>query len=128
MSAGYINPLPGVPIVESPFFDVLSEQFAGDAEVLRVARDLNRDGYAIIDFPDPGFDARAAALRHDDRDVTRIEHRQQNLDGGFDVEHLQLADHCGRDRIAEFRLIGIDMQQHVRLVDDADDLVAVHDR
>lgn len=65
MNAGFANPLPGVPIVESPFFDELSPQFADDAEVQRIARDLNRDGYAIIDFPDPEFEARAAALRRD---------------------------------------------------------------
>jgi hypothetical protein len=60
-----VNPLRGVPIVESPFFDRLSASFADDPETLRVARDLHRDGFAIIDFPDPDFDARAAALRRD---------------------------------------------------------------
>jgi hypothetical protein len=64
-SAASPNPLPGVPIVESPFFDELSAAFADDAEALRVARDLNRDGYAIIDFPDADFDQRATALTRD---------------------------------------------------------------
>jgi phytanoyl-CoA dioxygenase PhyH len=62
MNAGLVNPLPGVPIVESPFFEVLSGSFAEDAEAVRIARDLNRNGYAIFDFPDPDFAARAAAL------------------------------------------------------------------
>jgi hypothetical protein len=65
MAAPVVNPLPGVPIVESPFFDVLSASLAGDPEALRAAQDLHRDGYAIIDFPDPQFDIRADALRRD---------------------------------------------------------------
>lgn len=45
------NLLPGVPLVESPFFD---EQVATlPPEHARVARDLNRKGYAVIDFSDP---------------------------------------------------------------------------
>ena len=59
------NPLPGVPIVESPFFDVLSQSFAGDAELLRIAQDLHRDGFAVFDFPAADFDAHAAALKKD---------------------------------------------------------------
>jgi len=60
-----VNPLPGVPVVESPFFNVLAEGFAEDPELLRIARDLNRDGYAVFDFPDAAFGARAAALKRD---------------------------------------------------------------
>ena len=60
-----VNPLPGVPIVESPFFPVLSQAFAGDKELQRVASDLNRDGFAVFDFPDADLDAHAAALKAD---------------------------------------------------------------
>jgi hypothetical protein len=59
------SPLPGVPIVESPFFDVLSQSFAGDADLLRIAQDLRRDEFAVFDFPDAVFDAHAAALKKD---------------------------------------------------------------
>lgn len=62
MNTGLVNPLPGVPIVESPFFETLSANFAEDAEALRIARDLHRNGYAIFDFPDPDFAARADAI------------------------------------------------------------------
>lgn len=65
MRADVSKLLSGVPLVESPFFDTLLESFSDDPETLRVARDLNRDGYAIIDFPDPEFDRRADALRSD---------------------------------------------------------------
>jgi len=65
MNGAIVNPLPGVPIVESPFFETLSKTFEDDPEVLRVARDLHRNGFAIFDFPDPDFGARADALRRD---------------------------------------------------------------
>ncbi len=53
------NPLPGVPSVESPFFDDLFPATTTDEELLRVARSLHRDGFAVLDFPDPGIVARA---------------------------------------------------------------------
>jgi hypothetical protein len=60
MAMTFVNPLPGVPAVESPFFDQL---FAGaDPHTLEIARQLNRDGYAILDFPDPDIDELAAAI------------------------------------------------------------------
>jgi hypothetical protein len=50
------NPLPGVPDVESPLFDRLFAQKNATPETLDVARRLRRDGFAVIDFPDPEFD------------------------------------------------------------------------
>jgi hypothetical protein len=53
--------LPGVPLVESPFFsqdvDLLPEAYRG------VARQLNENGYAVFDFPDPLFDRKAEAIK-----------------------------------------------------------------
>jgi hypothetical protein len=46
------NPLPGVPVVESPFFDELFKPEQYDAETYRIARDLREKGFAIFDFPD----------------------------------------------------------------------------
>ena len=63
MSNQFNNPLPGVPIVESPFFERLVLSMIDDPEAVRVARDLNRDGFAILDFPDPDFEDRADSLR-----------------------------------------------------------------
>jgi len=65
MSNGFVNPLRGVPVVESAFFEALADGLADDPEVLRIARDLNSKGYAILDFPDAEFDARAVALKRD---------------------------------------------------------------
>lgn len=47
------NPLPGVPKIESPFFNRFFKP--GDKNY-DVAKALHDDGYAIIDFPDPDFD------------------------------------------------------------------------
>ena len=57
------DPLPGVPRVESPFFDRFFGNGLVDAETYRVARDLNENGYAVIDFPDEDFDALTDRIR-----------------------------------------------------------------
>jgi hypothetical protein len=55
------NPLPGVPAIESPFS---ARIFASaDVETRRVARDLERDGFAVIEFPDPDFDSVAEDIK-----------------------------------------------------------------
>ena len=43
---------PGVPIVESPLFPAMLDELGFNETERRVAIDLNRNGYAIIDFPD----------------------------------------------------------------------------
>jgi Phytanoyl-CoA dioxygenase (PhyH) len=62
MRNSFENPLPGVPPIESPFFDRIFAEENVSAETLAVARDLRRDGYAVIDFPDPEIEARAARI------------------------------------------------------------------
>lgn len=48
---------PGVPRIESPLFD--KDDLADlSAEEQRIARDLNAQGFAVLDFPDAGIDAR----------------------------------------------------------------------
>jgi hypothetical protein len=59
------NLLPGVPRIESPFFQSIFDGLALDSETLRIARDLNTQGYAVIDFPEPDFDILAARIRAD---------------------------------------------------------------
>lgn len=65
MSSGFKNPLPGVPNVESPFFDEIFSNMEPplSADALRIAQDLRRDGYAVFDFPDTHFDARAESIK-----------------------------------------------------------------
>lgn len=61
--AAFANPLSGVPNVESPFFDQIFTPDSVSADVLRIARDLNRNGFAVIDFPDPDFDSVAERIK-----------------------------------------------------------------
>ncbi|MEL6708269.1 MAG: phytanoyl-CoA dioxygenase family protein [Pseudomonadota bacterium] len=62
---------PGVPRIESPLF-VIDELVDLSANEQRIARDLNRQGYAVLDFPDEGFGA-------------RVERIQSNLGPRFDL-------------------------------------------
>lgn len=57
------NALPGVPHVESPFCTRLFDAPGIDPETRRIALQLARDGYAVIDFPEPDFEAVAARIR-----------------------------------------------------------------
>jgi hypothetical protein len=55
--------LPGVPLVESPFFEEIAAVSGFDAETARIARDLNKDGFAVLRFPDGEFHARAERIK-----------------------------------------------------------------
>jgi hypothetical protein len=55
--------LPGVPLVESPFFEEIARGSSFDAETLRIAKALNQDGIAIFRFPDGEFHERAARIK-----------------------------------------------------------------
>ncbi|MGE3143702.1 MAG: phytanoyl-CoA dioxygenase family protein, partial [Hyphomonadaceae bacterium] len=68
------NPLPGAPDVESPFFDEVFAQKQGAPGWAEIARNLRRDGYAVIDFPAAKFDDLARRVRAD-------------LQDGFDLDH-----------------------------------------
>src|SRR5262245_34862384 len=46
------NPLPGVPLIDNPFFDRLFPALNADAETKRIALDLRDKGFAVLDFPD----------------------------------------------------------------------------
>jgi hypothetical protein len=65
--------LPGVPLVESPFFEEIAAASGFDPETSRIARDLNERGFAVFRFPDEQFDDRAARIK-------------QNLASHFDFE------------------------------------------
>ncbi len=49
--SSFINPLPGVPHIESPFFETLFQ--GAPANIVQIARHMQQYGYAVIDFPDP---------------------------------------------------------------------------
>jgi len=55
--------LPGVPLVESPFFEEIAAASGFDTETARIARDLNKNGFAVLRFPDEEFDLRADRIK-----------------------------------------------------------------
>lgn len=57
------NPLPGLPLIESPLFLGLIEQLGLSEEEQRVGRDLCEHGYAVFDFPDADIDARIERIK-----------------------------------------------------------------
>lgn len=56
------NVLPGVPDVESPFFERIFQSKNVPPETVEIARKLNEDGFAVIDFPDPDFNQLSAKI------------------------------------------------------------------
>ena len=60
-----INPLPGLPLIESPLFPALAGEAGLTADELRIGQDLFEQGYAVFDFPDSALDQRIARIRHD---------------------------------------------------------------
>ena len=92
MSNPFSNPLPGVPRVESPFFDqILAREFSQlPEEWRRVAVDLHRDGFAVIDFPDPEFLHRAEAIKGALQD--KFDWRQWQSDGYARGDGLRVQD------------------------------------
>lgn len=62
MNTAFNNPLPGVPSIESPFFEAIFAE--ADDVVLQVARQMRQRGFAVIEFPDPEFATLAANIQH----------------------------------------------------------------
>jgi hypothetical protein len=60
---GVRNPLPGLPLIESPLFLGLIEQIGLTEEEQRFGRDLCEHGYAVLDFPDADIDARIERIK-----------------------------------------------------------------
>jgi hypothetical protein len=54
------NPLPGIPLVESPFFSELAKELPED--VRRIGAELHEKGFAVLDFPETDFDGIVAKV------------------------------------------------------------------
>jgi hypothetical protein len=57
------NPLPGIPLIESPLFSIKSMDYGFSSEEERIASSLHENGYAVIDFPDADIDARIERIK-----------------------------------------------------------------
>lgn len=57
------NPLPGLPLVESPMFHALLPTLGLEPEERRIAADLHHQGFAVFDFPDPDLGLRIERIK-----------------------------------------------------------------
>lgn len=57
------NPLPGLPLVESPLFPTLVPELGLTEEETRIGFELFAQGYAVLDFPDPEIDRRIERIK-----------------------------------------------------------------
>lgn len=78
------NPLPGVPVIESPFYEQLSAGW--DVATRAVGDSLRRDGYAVIEFPEPDLDA-------------LIEHIVADLAPRYDMEGWRATGWANKDSL-----------------------------
>jgi len=60
--SNYINCLPGVPFVESPFFDELFDRADPRYEI---AVSLHMNGFAVLDFPEPHLNEMIERIKRD---------------------------------------------------------------
>jgi len=58
----HTNSLPGIPLVESPFYDRFFNKDT-DPEILSIAKQMRNNGYAIIRFPDNNFNKKADNIK-----------------------------------------------------------------
>lgn len=56
------NNLPNYPLFENPLLDRFLPELAWGPDFVAVARGLRENGFAVVNFPDPDFDAMAAGL------------------------------------------------------------------
>ncbi len=59
------NLLSGVPLCEQPFFSDHFQPGQTDPQVYRIARDMHEKGFAVLEFPDDGFDDVAERIKAD---------------------------------------------------------------
>lgn len=57
------NPLPGLPLIESPLFPGLLPYLGLSDEEARIGFDLFTRGFAVLDFPDPQIDQRIERIK-----------------------------------------------------------------
>src|SRR5712671_5884911 len=63
MINSFDNPLPGVPLFESPFFDDAIAELDLDEPTKAIAMQLHRQGWAVLDFPDPELEVVAERIK-----------------------------------------------------------------
>ena len=59
-----INPLPGLPLIESPLFLSMADGLGLSDEERRIGQDLLEHGFAVFDFPDSAIEERIERIKH----------------------------------------------------------------
>jgi len=85
-----MNLLPGLPLIESPWFSTMKAAMGLSDEEYRIASDLHQRGYAVFDFPDADLNARI------DRIKTRLSPRY-----GVDFDSPDSVKNGGERRIQD---------------------------
>lgn len=100
------NPLPGLPLVESPLFPSLLPTLGLSEEEARIGMELHTRGYAVLDFPDPQLALRIERIKANlaprygidfddpESDKTRGERRIQDA-WRFDADVHAIAANAG---------------------------------
>ena len=63
MSNRFHNPLSGVPLIESPFFEEGLAELELDEATKATAVQLHDQGWAVINFPEPEIDVLAERIK-----------------------------------------------------------------
>jgi Phytanoyl-CoA dioxygenase (PhyH) len=100
MTNRFDNPLPGVPLVESPFFDDAFAALELDEPVKAIAAQLHTQGWAVFDFPEPELDVVAERIK-------------QSLHPHYDWDHWRAAGWRDNDglRIQDAYKFNADVQR-----------------
>jgi hypothetical protein len=86
----WTNPLPGVPDVESPFFHDLFARKVGHPGWPEMAAHMREHGFALIDFPDTGFDGLVDQIQADLE--SRYDWDWWRAEGGAGAQGLRVQD------------------------------------
>lgn len=86
-TSDFVNPLPGVPSIESPFFDQLFADVA--PTTYAIALQLRNQGFAVIEFPESDFEAIAESIKTDLQPRYETDLWQQYREGGNKSLRLQ---------------------------------------
>ena len=91
------NLFPGAPLIESPIFS-LDKMFAGLSEEEKsVARDLNANGFAVIEFPDPEIEDRIERVKRNLSPLFNIDFDDPCSDKTRGTRRIQDAWKCNAD-------------------------------
>ena len=80
-----LNPLPGIPLIESPLFDRFFNEDT-ETQTFEIATKLRKDGYAVFAFPDKQFDKRANRIKKELKPLYDWDAHKENPKSGLRVQ------------------------------------------